>query len=204
MRSDELYEATAIFGMEPISQQLGYTTKSFYGNYTTDNHDIRISVRQYDDGIITNTYCDGSLVCQNMAASIDKFIKHMDTTFSKYGIPYIECCVCDPKYRQRVCAAINTRNMAENLVRVKSSNLWSYGMNVKSNRDRTGDVVVQFKSKSGGAGDVYIYYDVPTTVYRRWQSAPSKGHYFWVYLRNNYKYSKLTGDKRGKLPNAVN
>ena len=24
------------------------------------------------------------------------------------------------------------------------------------------------------------------------------------YIRNNFKYSKLTGDKRGKLPNAIN
>lgn len=106
--------------------------------------------------------------------------------------------------RQAVLAAINTKDLSKNLVRVRSSNVWSYGLNIKDRKDKTGDLVVQFKSKNGGAGDVYIYYDVPIVVYRRWQSAPSKGHYFWVYIRNNFKYSKLTGDKRGKLANAVN
>lgn len=106
--------------------------------------------------------------------------------------------------RQAVLAAINTKNLANDLVRVRSSNIWSYGLNLRNRKDKTGDLLVQFKNKNGGAGDVYIYYDVPTMVYRRWQSAPSKGHYFWVYIRNNFKYSKLTGDKRGKLANAIN
>ncbi|MCM1222053.1 MAG: KTSC domain-containing protein [Lachnospiraceae bacterium] len=106
--------------------------------------------------------------------------------------------------RQSVMAAINTKNLANDLVRVRSSNIWSYGLNLRDRKDKTGDLLVQFKGKNGGAGDVYIYYDVPAMVYRRWQSAPSKGHYFWVYIRNNFKYSKLTGDKRGKLANAIN
>lgn len=106
--------------------------------------------------------------------------------------------------RQAVLAAINTRNLANDLVRVRSSNVWAYGLNIKNRKDKTGDLLVQFKNKNGGAGDVYIYYDVPVMIYRRWQSAPSKGHYFWVYIRNNFNYSKLTGDKRGKLGNAVN
>ena len=106
--------------------------------------------------------------------------------------------------RQTVLAAINTKNLAKDLVRVRSSNVWAYGLNIRNRKDKTGDLLVQFKNKSGGAGDLYIYYDVPTMVYRRLQSAPSKGHYFWVYIRNNFKYSKLTGDKRGKLANAVN
>lgn len=108
------------------------------------------------------------------------------------------------KDRKAVFAAINTKNLAQNLTRVRSSNIWSYGLNLRNRKDKTGDLLVQFKNKNGGAGDVYIYYDVPTMIYRRWQSAPSKGHYFWVYIRNNFKYSKLTGDKRGKLANAVN
>ncbi|MCM1226121.1 MAG: KTSC domain-containing protein [Clostridium sp.] len=106
--------------------------------------------------------------------------------------------------RQSVLAAINTKNLANDLVRVRSSNVWAYGLNIKNRKDKTGDLLVQFKNKNGGAGDVYIYYDVPVMIYRRWQSAPSKGHYFWVYIRNNFNYSKLTGDKRGKLGNAVN
>lgn len=106
--------------------------------------------------------------------------------------------------RLSIFAAINTKNLAKNLSRVRSSNVWAYGINVRNRKDNTGDVLVQFKAKNGGAGDIYIYYDVPKTIFNRWISAPSKGHYFWVYIRNNFKYSKLTGDKTGKLKNAVN
>lgn len=106
---------------------------------------------------------------------------------------------------QAIQAAISSKDLTKNMVRVKSSNIWAYGINVRNRKDRVGDVVVQFKdSKYGGAGDIYIYYDVPVTTYRSWMSAPSKGHYFWVKIRNYFKYSKLTGDKRGKLKNAVN
>ena len=103
-----------------------------------------------------------------------------------------------------ITAAINVRDLARNLVRVKSSNIWAYGMNLRDRKDKAGEVVVQFKGDKGGPGDVYIYYDVPLVVWRKWLSATSKGHYFWMYIRNTYMYSKLTGDKRGKLKNAIN
>ena len=101
-------------------------------------------------------------------------------------------------------AAINTRDLSKNLVRVRSSNVWSIGFDIRDKKDKTGSVLVQFKNKNGGPGDIYILYDVPTTVYRKWITAPSKGHYYWQYLRNNYAYSKLTGNKKGVLPNAIN
>lgn len=101
-------------------------------------------------------------------------------------------------------ASISTRDLMRGLVRVRSSNVWGYNINVRDKKDKNGDVIVQFKGDKGGPGDVYIYYDIPVMVYRKWHSAPSKGHFFWRYIRNNYKYSKLTGDKRGKLKNAIN
>lgn len=107
--------------------------------------------------------------------------------------------------RSEIIAAISSRDIAKDLVRVKSSNVWAYGMNVKNRGDKTGDIIAQFKGADGGpTGGTYIYYDVPIDVYRRWVSAPSKGSYFWKYIRNNYRYSKLDGDRRGKLPNAIN
>lgn len=108
------------------------------------------------------------------------------------------------EYRTKITAAISTREMVKQLVRVKSSNIWAYGMNVRNAKDKTGDVMVQFKGKDGGPDDVYIYYDVPLTVYRRWLSAPSKGHYLWRYIRGRYKFAKLTGDKKTKMPGGVN
>lgn len=129
-------------------------------------------------------------------ANIDN-IEYDETVFVRTAI--VSC-----KDRQIVTVAVNTKNLAQDLVRVRSSNVWAYGLNIKDRKDKTGDLLVQFKNKNGGAGDVYMYYDVPTMLYRRWQSAPSKGHYFWVYIRNHFKYSKLTGDKHGKLKNAIN
>lgn len=105
---------------------------------------------------------------------------------------------------QKITAAINTQNLADQLFRVKSSNVWAYRLFMRSRKDKTGDLIVQFKDKNGGGGNVYIYYDVPFTLFRRWQATQSKGHFFWKHIRNYFKYSKLTGDKIGKLPNAIN
>lgn len=101
-------------------------------------------------------------------------------------------------------AAISSRDITKSMVRVKSSNVWSYNINIKDNSSKTGDVYVQFKGDKGGPGDIYVYYDVPIIIYRKWHSAPSKGHFFWKNIRNKFKYSKLTGDKRAKLKNGVN
>ena len=103
-----------------------------------------------------------------------------------------------------VQAAISTRDLSKNLVRVKSSNVWAYSINIRDRKDKTGDVLVQFKGKNGGPGDIYIYHDVPVMLWRQWLSASSKGHFFWEHIRNEFMYRKLTGDKRGKLKNAIN
>lgn len=121
------------------------------------------------------------------------------------AIRYIECTIFQAgKHTMPIMAAINTKNLAQNMIRVKSSNVWSIGFNVRKQGDNTGDLVMQFKNKNGGAGDVYIYYDVPVKIYQRMQSQPSIGHFFWLNIRNNYQYSKLSGDKIGKLKNAIN
>lgn len=104
-----------------------------------------------------------------------------------------------------VTAAISSRDLAKNQVRVRSSNIWSYGMNVKDAKTGLGDVVVQFKGTNGGpTGGLYMYYDVPVKLYRKWITAPSKGSFFWKFIRDDFLYRKLDGDRRGKLPNAVN
>ena len=97
----------------------------------------------------------------------------------------------------------SSRDVAKNLVRVKSSNIWSYGVQTELGKN-TCDLYVQFKNATGGPGDVYQYFDFPIKTWKKFITAPSKGHFFWKYVRNNYRYRKLTGDKRGKLPNAIN
>ena len=141
----------------------------------------------------------------NDISSSDSLVLSIDTILNKYNIKSFETVLCNIEYRSEIIeCAISSRDITKNMVRVKSSNIWSYNINIKDKKDKFGDVVVQFKDRRGGPGDIYIYYDVPITIYRSWHTSPSKGHYFWQYIRNNFKYSKLTGDKRGKLSNAVN
>ena len=104
-----------------------------------------------------------------------------------------------------ILSSISSKDITKSMVRVKSSNVWSYVINIRNRKDTVGDVYVQFKNEHGGAGDVYVYYDIPIRTWRKILSSPSKGHAVWEYLRNNPGgYSKLTGDKRGKLRNAIN
>ena len=105
---------------------------------------------------------------------------------------------------QAIMASITSRDITKKMIRVKSSNLWSYCMDVRHAKDKTGIVYVQFKGNKGGPGDVYCYYDVPVVVYQKLLSASSKGHAFWKYLRGKFLYSKLTGDKKTKMPGGVN
>lgn len=108
------------------------------------------------------------------------------------------------RHNRDIFASMSSKDLTKNMVRVRSSNIWAYNINVRKADDRTGDVYVQFKGPNGGPDDIYVYYDVPVVVYRKWHTAPSKGHFFYQYIRNNFKYAKLTGDKKTKLKNGVN
>lgn len=145
---------------------------------------------------------------QCMCKGHTMFVRHGNTIFASNKVEnilrYIESSLHIGKFSTPVMAAINTKNLAQNLVRVRSSNVWAVGFNVRNKGDNVGDLLMQFKGKNGGAGDLYIYFDVSLKDYRRLLNAPSVGHQFWVSIRNNYNYSKLTGNKRGILPNAIN
>lgn len=151
---------------------------------------------QYTRGIYVK---DINAHLDTIIAFIEKFLQDFNSDF------IVSSSLHDPnETKQLVQAAITTKDLSKNMVRVKSSNVWSYTINIRDSKDRTGNVLVTFKGKNGGPEDTYIYYDVPVTLWRKWVSAPSKGSFFWRHIRNAFRYSKLTGDKRGKLPNAVN
>lgn len=109
---------------------------------------------------------------------------------------------CNSNDRVAITAAISSRNITKDMVRVKSSNLWAFNINTKDGK--VGDLYVQFKGRNGGPGEVYVYYNVPMKIYQKFISAPSKGHAFWQYIRGKYTFAKLTGDKRTKLKGGVN
>ena len=91
----------------------------------------------------------------------------------------IRCMFADASDRCNIFAAISTKEITKNMVRAKSSNIWSYAINVRNAKDSTGDMYIQFKGRDGGPDDIYMYFDVPVKIYRRFITAPSKGHFFW-------------------------
>ena len=153
-----------------------------------------------------NTYSSCGIECsyKGNCLTLKQGNRYYATSNVANAIKYIESTMQIGKYAMPIMAAINTKNLAQNLVRVRSSNVWAIGFNVRNQGDNVGDLIIQFKGKNGGAGPVYIYYDVSIKVYRRFINSTSKGHFVWTDIRNNYKYSRLTESKRGVLPNAIN
>ena len=138
----------------------------------------------YTSGNISCTYRGNSLVIrQNKRCYATVKIEN--------AIRFIEAAMNVSSYTLPIMAAINTKNLAQNLVRVRSSNVWAIGFNVREKGDNKGDLVMQFKNKNGGAGELYIFYDVSIKAYRILLNAPSVGHEFWLNIRNNYNFSNI-------------
>lgn len=167
-------------------------------------HDDQIDIQASCDNPLSVNFSERGRKTHRDFKSLSAMFRAVESAIVKTG----KSIFCQKKSSinslQKITAAINTQNLADQLFRVKSSNVWAYRLFMRSRKDKTGDLIVQFKDKNGGGGNVYIYYDVPFTLFRRWQATQSKGHFFWKHIRNYFKYSKLTGDKIGKLPNAIN
>lgn len=165
-----------------------------------DDGQFELESQLYDSD--SNEWKEDKLVSDN----IDEIEEHMIDVLDYLKIDIFDSIIISSRedVKHVIEAKMSSRDLSKNLVRVKSSNLWSYGINIRDRKDKKGDVIVQFKGKNGGPGDLYMYLDVPVNVWRKWLAAPSKGNFLWRFIRNEYKYRKLTGDKRGKLPNAIN
>ena len=66
--------------------------------------------------------------------------------------------------------------------RVSSSNIRSIGYDPQS-----ATLEVEFTS-----GDVYQYFNVPEHLYRGLMNASSKGQFLGDYIRNSYRYQKVS------------
>lgn len=173
----------------------------------------------FDDAVILDMYVDSEKVDTTTLTDPEELITWVETHLAEYGIENVK--IVTPEEIELVDDGVfpssailsskttriisrkktSTKDMADKLLRVKSSNVWAYAFNPKT--EEVGDMLMQFKGKNGGPGDIYIYYDVPTKIWRRLVAAPSVGHAFWALIRHNYTYAKLTGDKRTKLPNGI-
>lgn len=164
--------------------------------WTRSKGDLTYVLQPDPEELILNVF--GEKV-SDVYIGIDNILEKLDEDF-----PDIFASVQLRSTSERAIFAASARELTKNMVRVKSSNIWSYSINIKDAKSKFGDVYVQFKGKNGGPDDVYAYFDVPVALWRRWLTAPSKGHFFWEYIRNNYRYRKLTGDRRTHLPNGIN
>ena len=68
-----------------------------------------------------------------------------------------------------------------NMIPVESSNLSSVGYEAS-----TFTLFIKFHH-----GGVFVYFDVPSSVYNGLMNAGSKGHYHAVNIRNVYRHRKL-------------
>lgn len=196
-----------MYGLQWDIHNEGYVNS--YKNRMTEGNSV---IHVYQDNksydiVVTDTTPRGLVSTREITLSqVEDVIDYLDLLMSRYDLDIVSAhTICNTDYRQQVIlAAISSRDLSKNLVRVKSSNVWAYTINVKDADAKVGDVLCQFKGNNGGPGDIYMYFDVPVTLWRRWLGAPSKGHFFWQYIRNTFYYRKLTGDKKGKLKNAIN
>lgn len=217
-RKDEMKDALRVMGFD-------YLEMNFYRRVELDGG-LVIYGELYDDAIQVTVYKDNQVTDTEQFTSPIRFIDFIENTLDQYDIPTGE--IVNPNdmliYDNGVAISATTilakrtftrqnrhdtsrrnktttQDFVKKLARVKSSNVWSYAFQPKD--DKVGDMLMQFKRKDGGPGDIYIYYNVPSKIWQRFVAAPSKGHFMWQFIRNVFTYAKLTGDKRTKLPNGI-
>lgn len=198
---EDLQLFLTLYGFETVPLKRPDSTEDVYYRLTLNDDVITLYIKDRD--LIIRDETNKDIFKFNTLEDAAKF---MDELLHLHELEvFSSVALCNPSdTKTAVQAAITTRDLARNLVRVKSSNVWAYTINIRDKKDKVGDVLVQFKGPNGGPGDIYLYYDVPINLWRRWLAAPSKGHFFWQYIRNTFSYRKLTGDKKGKLRNAIN
>lgn len=213
-QKDDMIDALKLMGFD-------YLEMNFYRRVELDG-DLVIYAELYDDAVMVTVYKDNQEVESQQFSLAIRFIDYIEDILSRYDIQSAE--IVEPYELEiadkgvvfsstNISAArqdrhdtsrrnkTTTQDFVKKLQRVKSSNVWSYAFQPKD--EKTGDMLMQFKAKNGGPGDIYIYYNVPNKVWQRLVAAPSTGHAFWVLIRNIYTYAKLTGDKRTHLPNGI-
>ena len=214
-QKDDMKDALKLMGFD-------YLEMNFYRRTELDG-DLVIYAELYDDAVLVTVYENNQEVSSEQYSSPIRFIDFIEDTLNQYEIEYAEVVNPDEiviadkgiitsatrifsktEQNQHDTSRRNkttTQDFVKKLARVKSSNVWSYAFQPKD--DKVGDMLMQFKAKNGGPGDIYIYYNVPSKIWQRLVAAPSKGHAFWALIRNVFTYAKLTGDKKTHLPNGI-
>ena len=223
-QKEDMKDALTLMGFD-------YLEMNFYRRVELDG-DLVIYAELYDDAVLVTVYECNQEAFSDQFSAPTRFIDFVEDTLRQYDIETAEIVdpdelviadngIITASTNDALVAATvsitaksfqnrhdtsrrnktTTQDFVKQLARVKSSNVWSYAFQPKD--EKTGDMLMQFKKKDGGPGDIYIYYNVPTKIWQRLVASPSKGHAFWALIRNVYTYAKLTGDKRTYLPNGI-
>lgn len=215
-RKDDMKDALRLMGFD-------YLEMNFYRRVELDG-DLVLYAELYDDAVIVTVYHKNKETDSQQFTAAIRFIDFVEAILKEYdiqlsqrvepedmlifdnGVVISASTILAKGFNRHDTSKKNktsTRDFTKQLMKVNSSNIWSYAFQPKD--EKFGDMLVQFKNKYGGPGDIYIYYNVLNTVWHRFYLADSKGHFFWEHIRNNTKirYAKLTGDKRTKLPHGI-
>ena len=213
-QKDDMKDALKLMGFD-------YLEMNFYRRVDLDG-DLVLYAELYDDAVLVTVYKDNQEISSDTFSAPVRFIDFVEDTLNQYDIEYTE--VVEPDdlviadqgitvsattilakgFNRHDTSKRNkttTRDFIKKLRQVDSSNVWSYAFQPKD--EKFGDMLMQFKAKGGGPGDIYIYYNVPNKLWQRFSVAESKGGFFWRFVRNVFTYAKLTGDKRTHLPNGI-
>ena len=200
----EMFEAIQMMGFEPLEMNFFRRIESIEDESYSQ---LIMYCELLSDRAELNVYTDALLVsCTMNITSPLELIDAVESNLKKYGIESVKLTPLDSNIKingKPITAAdkFTTKDFIKKLIRVKSSNVWSYAFQPKDYN--VGNMLMQFKGANGGPEDIYIYYDVPSNLWQKFVAAPSKGAFFWRNIRNVFKYAKLTGDKKTKLPNGI-
>ena len=201
---EEMLEAIKMMGFEPLEMNFFRRIDEIEDESYSQ---LIMYCELFDDKVELNIYTDAMPVSSSVIHKPLDFIDSVESYLNMYDIataklqPFDANTTINGEPIMAKSDRFSTRDFIKKLIRVKSSNLWSYAFQPKDYNK--GDMLIQFKGANGGPDDIYIYYDVPSKLWQKFVAAPSKGHAFWVFFRNNFKYAKLTGDKRTHLPNGI-
>lgn len=209
----DLKEVAEFLGMQQTNNDYVSDVKTYTATKDTEDGTIAITLVDMETNdlqslCIVKVYRNADQVTElhpkNNPGSVISCIEKLYQKYFNEAI-FESCYLKCNDENETILAAVSTRELTKNMVKVRSSNLWSVGINIKNRKDKFGDMFIQFKAdKTGGPGDIYQYFDVPVNLYRKFIGTTSLGAFFWRYIRNVFKYRKLTGNRRGVLPNAIN
>ena len=201
---EEMLEAIKMMGFEPLEMNFFRRIDEIEDESYSQ---LIMYCELFDDKLELNIYRDAMLLSYSVIHKPLDFIDSVEFYLNMYDIataklhPFDANTTINGEPIMAKSDRFSTRDFIKKLIRVKSSNLWSYAFQPKDYNK--GDMLIQFKGANGGPDDIYIYYDVPSKLWQKFVAAPSKGHFMWQYIRNVFKYAKLTGDKRTHLPNGI-